>query len=70
MIVITAPVFPWQEKRFACPRCKGVVQFEISDLTGLKAIKPKQAPDGSYRIQTQCEWCRTVETFREVEEAA
>lgn len=66
MIVISEPSFAWQPLHFACPKCGGVVQFEVADVTGLKGIKPRQDADGRWMVTCQCTWCRTVETFRQV----
>ena len=66
MIVISAPALPWLDRHFGCPGCGGIVQFEVQDVTGLKGIKSRQGADGRWQIQTQCTWCRIVQTFREV----
>ena len=67
MNVLVAGTRPWVGLTFRCPGCGAVVQFEIDDLRAIPRITPKQDRTGRWEVLTQCKWCGTMQTYRQID---
>jgi hypothetical protein len=59
------PNYAWLGLRFRCPACDTRVRFEISDLTSLPKIYPRQVR-GQWVVMRACPVCAGTQHFVEV----